>query len=61
MAINTNEILATGRRKCAVARVRLVPGSGKITVNGKEMTVTLPFPQMADILWIRTFIRQSRE
>ncbi|MGE5507559.1 MAG: 30S ribosomal protein S9 [Chitinophagales bacterium] len=26
----------TGRRKTAVARVRLVEGSGKITVNGKE-------------------------
>ena len=25
----------TGRRKCAVARVRLYPGSGAITVNGK--------------------------
>ena len=26
---------ATGRRKCAVARVRLVAGTGKIEVNGK--------------------------
>ena len=42
MAIKTNEILATGRRKCAVARVRLTPGSGKITVNGKEMTEYFP-------------------
>ena len=42
MAINTNEVLATGRRKCAVARVRLVTGSGKITVNGKEMTEYFP-------------------
>ncbi len=25
----------TGRRKCSVARVRLVPGSGQFTVNGK--------------------------
>jgi len=31
------EILATGRRKCAIARVRLVPGTGKIAVNGKKM------------------------
>ena len=31
-----NEILATGRRKCAVARVRMVPGTGKVTVNGKN-------------------------
>ena len=42
MAINTNEIIATGRRKCAGARVRLVAGSGKITVNGKEMTEYFP-------------------
>ena len=27
----------TGRRKNAVARVRLVPGTGKITVNGREV------------------------
>jgi len=27
---------ATGRRKCAVARVWLEPGEGKITVNGRE-------------------------
>jgi len=42
MAVNTTEFLATGRRKCAVARVRLVAGSGKITVNGKEMTEYFP-------------------
>jgi small subunit ribosomal protein S9 len=29
--------LGTGRRKNAVARVRLVPGSGKIVINGREM------------------------
>ncbi|MBO4633483.1 MAG: 30S ribosomal protein S9 [Lentisphaeria bacterium] len=29
----TNEFCATGRRKSASARVRLVAGSGKITVN----------------------------
>ena len=33
---NSNEILATGRRKCAVARVRMVAGTGKVTVNGKN-------------------------
>ena len=32
----TNEFLGTGRRKTAVARVRLAPGSGKITVNGRS-------------------------
>ncbi|MGE5553232.1 MAG: 30S ribosomal protein S9 [Betaproteobacteria bacterium] len=27
----------TGRRKCAVARVRLVPGKGQVIINGKEL------------------------
>ena len=33
-----NEALyyGTGRRKNAIARVRLVPGTGKVTVNGRE-------------------------
>jgi small subunit ribosomal protein S9 len=30
----------TGRRKSAIARVFLRPGSGKFTVNGKELTST---------------------
>ncbi|NLA10645.1 MAG: 30S ribosomal protein S9 [Firmicutes bacterium] len=29
--------MATGRRKESVARVRLIPGSGQIVINGKEM------------------------
>jgi small subunit ribosomal protein S9 len=29
--------LGTGRRKTAVARVRLLPGAGKITVNGRPL------------------------
>lgn len=32
---NKNIIQAVGRRKTAVARVALVPGSGKITINEK--------------------------
>ncbi|HHY98442.1 MAG TPA: 30S ribosomal protein S9 [Firmicutes bacterium] len=28
----------TGRRKCAIARVRVKPGQGSITVNGVPMT-----------------------
>ena len=36
------EVLATGRRKCAVARVRLSVETGKVTLNGKEMTEYFP-------------------
>jgi len=31
------EFLGTGRRKCAVARVRLASGPGQITVNGRRI------------------------
>ena len=36
MAENKAVYYGTGRRKNAVARVRLMPGTGTITVNGKE-------------------------
>jgi small subunit ribosomal protein S9 len=35
---DTAYIWSVGRRKAAVARVRLYPGSGKITVNGRPAT-----------------------
>ena len=36
---NSDKIMfyGTGRRKCSIARVRLVPGSGKITINSKDI------------------------
>ena len=34
----------TGRRKCAVARVWLKPGEGKITINGKDFRAYLGRP-----------------
>ena len=33
----TEEFLGTGRRKRAIARVRLADGSGKVTVNGHDV------------------------
>ena len=32
-----NFIYATGKRKSAVARVRITPGTGKVTINKKEL------------------------
>ena len=32
----TQEFIATGRRKTAVARIRMTPGNGKIDINGKS-------------------------
>lgn len=37
---------ATGRRKDAVARVWLKPGSGKITINGRDQTVYFARPTL---------------
>lgn len=37
---------ATGRRKDAVARVWVRPGSGKITVNGRDQTVYFARPTL---------------
>ena len=34
---NANQIISTGRRKKSIARVRLFPGEGKCTVNGREL------------------------
>ncbi|HPU96599.1 MAG TPA: 30S ribosomal protein S9 [Candidatus Hydrogenedentes bacterium] len=34
---NTQEIVATGRRKRATARIRIAPGTGKFVVNGREL------------------------
>ena len=40
------EYQGTGRRKHSVARVRLVPGEGKVTVNGRDMRDYLPFESL---------------
>ena len=42
MAENTVVYSGTGRRKEAVARVRLVPGSGKWTINGRTLEDYFP-------------------
>lgn len=38
----TQEFIATGRRKTAVARIRMTPGNGKIDVNGKSFEDYFP-------------------
>jgi len=36
------QIVATGRRKTSVARVRMTPGSGKIDINGRSFEEYFP-------------------
>ncbi len=39
---NTEEFIATGRRKTSVARIRMTAGNGKIDVNGKTFEEYFP-------------------
>ncbi|AJK67637.1 30S ribosomal protein S9 [Bacillus velezensis] len=38
----------TGRRKSSVARVRLVPGEGRIVVNNREINEHIPSPALIE-------------
>ncbi|WP_028273285.1 30S ribosomal protein S9 [Atopococcus tabaci] len=40
------QYFGTGRRKNSTARVILTPGTGKITVNGKDITEYIPFEHL---------------
>ena len=44
------EYYGTGRRKHSVARVRLVPGSGNITINGRDARDYFPYETQILIL-----------
>ena len=43
MAKSKNIYLGTGRRKSSVAQVKLISGSGKITVNGRDVREFFPY------------------
>lgn len=43
MAKTERKFLGTGRRKSSSARVTLVPGTGKITVNGVDVHDYMPY------------------
>jgi small subunit ribosomal protein S9 len=38
----TQEFIATGRRKTSVARIRMLPGNGKIEINGRNFEDYFP-------------------
>ena len=48
MANDTANYMGTGRRKEAVARVRLVPGTGKLVCNGKDALAYFGRQQLVD-------------
>ena len=43
MAKEKRSFYGTGRRKGSVARVTLTPGTGKITVNGRDVQEYMPY------------------
>jgi small subunit ribosomal protein S9 len=45
----TQEFLGTGRRKSSVARVRIAPGSGTITVNGRAFEIYFPTESLRQV------------
>ena len=42
---HTNDALGTGRRKASVARVRIRPGEGKVTINRRPLNEYFPNEQ----------------
>ncbi|MCU9615195.1 30S ribosomal protein S9 [Caldibacillus lycopersici] len=40
----------TGRRKSSVARVRLVPGDGKIVINDRDIESYIPFAALREVV-----------
>jgi len=44
------QYIGTGRRKSSVARVRLVPGTGKITINDREIEDYIPFAALREVV-----------
>ena len=46
----TVQYYGTGRRKNSVARVRLVPGNGTITINGRDQGQYVPFANLREVM-----------
>ena len=44
------QYIGTGRRKSSVARVRLVPGTGKIIINEREILDYIPFAALREVV-----------
>jgi small subunit ribosomal protein S9 len=47
---HTQELIATGRRKNAVARIRMTPGSGKIDINGRNFEDYFPTAPLQNLV-----------
>ena len=43
ITLSANQYLGTGRRKSAIAQVRLIPGTGEITINGHSAGIYMQY------------------
>lgn len=50
------ETMATGRRKCAIAVVKLVKGKGRIFINGKTLAAYLGNRPAVELLMFRPLV-----
>ncbi len=48
--VEAAEFIGIGRRKTAVARVRLAPGSGRVTVNNRAIEVYFPTESLRGVV-----------
>ena len=44
------EVVATGRRKTSVARIRMAPGTGKIDINGRSFEDYFPTAPLQNVV-----------
>ncbi len=46
----TQEFVATGRRKTSVARIHMTPGNGKIDINGRSFEDYFPTAPLQNVV-----------
>jgi small subunit ribosomal protein S9 len=56
-----NGFRGTGRRKCAVARVRLMKGNGAVLINGRDMTTHLGNRTLLHVSVLQPLVATSLE
>ena len=59
MADKKKVYTGTGRRKTSVARVRLTAGTGKITINGRDVNEYFPYPTLVMDLTLVMHVRKN--
>jgi len=59
--LNQQYYAGTGRRKCAVARVRLTPGTGAIVINGKPLEEVFNRPAHQTLIFKPFLVTENQD